>query len=108
MSRIVIVCYKPKPGHELALKALLLKHIATLRSIELVTDRSPITMQAIDGTYVEVFEWASAQAIETAHQHPIVQKMWEEFEGVCEYVPISQVAEASKLFSNFTPIKVDS
>jgi len=64
--------------------------------------RVPITMEAKDGTFVEVLEWASSQAIEAAHSHPVVLKMWEEYGKVCDYVPISQVAEASQLFSEYT------
>ena len=55
MGRIVIACYKPKPGKEDALKALVVDHVSTLRSLGLVTQRAPITMQAKDGTFVEVF-----------------------------------------------------
>ena len=84
----------------------MLSHLATLRSIGLVTDRIPITMEAKDGTFVEVFEWASSEAIEAAHRHPVVLKMWEDYGRVCEYVPISQVPEASQLFSEFTPVDV--
>jgi quinol monooxygenase YgiN len=106
MGKIVISCYRPKPGHEDALRELMLSHVATLRSIGLITDRIPITMDAEDGTFVEVFEWASSEAIEAAHRHPVVLKMWEEYGKVCEYVPISQVPEASQLFSEFTPVDV--
>jgi hypothetical protein len=63
-------------------------------------------MEAKDGTFVEVFEWASSQAIEAAHSNPVVLKMWEEYGKVCDYIPISQVAEASQLFSEFTPVEV--
>jgi hypothetical protein len=84
----------------------MLSHVATLRSIGLITDRIPITMEAEDGTFVEVFEWASSEAIEAAHGHPVVLKMWEDYGRVCEYVPISQVPEASQLFSEFTPVDV--
>ncbi len=58
MGRVAIACYKPKPGQEEALRALVAEHVTTLRSIGLATDRSPITMQAKDGTIIEVFEWA--------------------------------------------------
>lgn len=106
MGRIVISCYRPKPGHQDALRELVRGHVATLRSIGLVTDRLPITMEATDGTFVEVFEWASSEAIQAAHSHPVVLRMWEEYGKVCDYVPISQVAEASQMFSEFTPVEV--
>jgi quinol monooxygenase YgiN len=108
MGRIVISCYRPKAGHEKALRDLMLGHVATLRSIGLVTDRAPITMEAKDGTFVEVFEWASHEAIEAAHSHPAVLRMWEEYGKVCDYIPISQVPEASQLFSELTPVEVNA
>lgn len=108
MGRIVIACYRPKAGQTDALRRLVKTHVATLRSIGLVSKREPITMEAKDGTIVEVFEWASAEAIEAAHGHPVVLKMWEEYGKLCDYVPISQVAEASQLFSEFAPVEVSA
>jgi quinol monooxygenase YgiN len=104
MGRIAIACYRPKPGQEQALRALVANHVATLRSIGLATDRAPIVMQASDATIVEVFEWASAEAIQAAHTDPVVGKMWEEFGAVCDYVPIGSLSEASQLFAEFTPL----
>ncbi len=84
---------------------MILDHVATLRTQGLVTDRDPITMQAQDGTVVEVFEWASSAAIEKAHVNPAVLKMWEQYGEVCDYIPVSQVPEAAQMFSEFTPIE---
>ena len=106
MSRIVIACYRPKSGQQEALRALIRDHVSTLHALGLVTDRAPVTMEAADGTIVEVFEWASADAIEAAHNHPTVLKMWEAYGAVCDYVPVAQVPEASEMFPNFTPIEV--
>lgn len=106
MSRIVIACYLPKAGQQEALRELIRGHVATLRALGLATARAPITMEAADGTILEVFEWVSADAIQAAHGHPAVLKMWEAFGEVCDYVPVAQVPEASQLFSDFTPIAV--
>jgi hypothetical protein len=103
MGRIVIACYKPKAGKEKALRALIVDHVPTLRRIGLVTERTPILMEAKDGTLVEVFEWASAEAIQAAHSHPAVLRMWEEYGKVCDYIPVAQVPEATQMFSEFTP-----
>jgi hypothetical protein len=104
MGRIVIACYRPKPGKKEALKRLILDHVATLRSEGLVTDRDPITAEAEDGTIVEVFEWASAEAIESAHINAAVLKMWDQYNQVCDYIPVAEVPEAAKMFSEFSPI----
>lgn len=107
MGRIAIACYRPKPDQEEALRQLVRRHVSTLRSIGLVTNRAPITMESQDGTIVEVFEWASAEAIQAAHGHPVVLKMWEEYGRLCDYVPLSQLAEASQPFAEFAPLAVD-
>jgi quinol monooxygenase YgiN len=107
-GRVVIACYRPKPGQHEALRALLLTHVPTLRSLGLETSRVSITMQAKDGTFVEVFEWASPQAIEAAHGHPDVRRMWQEYGKLCDYVPVAQVPEASQMFSEFTPVEAET
>ena len=106
MSRIVIACYRAKAGQQEALRGLIRDHVATLRSIGLATDRTPITMEAADGTILEVFELVSPDAIKAAHGHLTVLKMWEAFGAVCDYVPVAELPEASQLFSDFTPIEV--
>lgn len=101
---VVIACYRPKPGKEAVLLAETRAHWSTLRSEDLVTDRIPIIAQAADGTVVEVFEWVSAQAIEAAHTNPTVGRMWARYAEACDYVPISELPEATQLFSSFTPL----
>lgn len=104
MGRVVIACYRPKPGRRDVLRALVRTHVPTLRSVGLATDRVPITMEAQDGTILEVFEWTSAEAIRSAHDHPVVAQLWEEFGAVCDYVPVGQVPEAAQMFAEFTPV----
>ena len=104
MGRVVIVAYKPKAGMEEQLKDLLQTHVALLRQEGLASERKSVQMQAADGTIVEVFEWCSSAAIEQAHHNQIVQNMWQKFAEVCEFVPVSTVAETDQLFSEFSPL----
>ena len=104
MGRIVIVGYRPKPGKNEELRALARSHHARLRDEGLVTERAPVLMESEDGTVIEVFEWKSREAIEQAHSSPAVQKMWEEYAAVCDYVPVAEVPEASQIFSELTPL----
>ncbi|SDT54646.1 hypothetical protein SAMN05216490_3979 [Mucilaginibacter mallensis] len=105
MGRIVIVGYKPKAGKAEALKVLMQTHVQRLRQEGLATDRESILMEATDGTIVEVFEWVSAEAIQSAHTNPAVLQMWGEYAEVCDYVPVGSLAEAGNLFSDFTPVE---
>jgi len=104
MGRIVIVGYKPKPGKNEALKALMKTHLPRLKQEGLVTDRESIIMEAGDGTIIEVFEWKSEEAIQIAHKNTAVLKMWDEYAVVCDYVPVGTLTEAESLFSGFEPV----
>lgn len=101
MGVTVIVGYRPKQGKEKELDALMLTHVQRLRVEGLVAERESVLMKAQDGTVVEVFEWVSQDAIDSAHLNPKVLEMWQEYSEVCEYVPIGELAEAQQLFAQF-------
>ena len=103
--RTVIVCYRPKPGHEAALLELVRGHVPRLRALGLVSDRAPLAMRAADGTLVEVFEWASAEAIARAHGEPEVHIMWADFGAACDIVKLTDLAETQQLFAEFTALE---
>ena len=104
MGVVVIACYRPKPGKSDALRALVRSHVEILRKEDLASMREPIVMRAKDGAIVEVFEWRSAGAIDEAHSNPVVKKMWERFEEVCDYATLSSLSEATEMFAGFDPI----
>jgi quinol monooxygenase YgiN len=104
MERIVIVCYRPKPGKEKALEILVRNHVPTLRKEGLATEREPVMMKAADGTIIEVFGWKSKEAIQSAHSNPAVQTMWAEFEKACEYEVAANINELTGMFSEFSPL----
>jgi len=105
-GQIVIVAYRPHTGQEERLLELVKSHVPKLRHLNLATDRTPIVMRAANGTILEVFEWASAEAIERAHQHPTVHTMWAEFEAVCNYENPSNLDEFKGLFPGFAPVEI--
>lgn len=102
-GRIVIVAYRPFAGKEKELDALMKTHVEILRKEGLATDREPVLMRCSDDTVLEVFEWKSREAIESAHNNPAVQKMWQEYAQVCTFVPLSQVKETHDMFAEFAP-----
>ena len=101
---IVIVAYRPKPGHEQELLEIVRDRVPTLRTERLVTDRVPVIMRAKDGTIIEVSEWKSQEAIEAAHRNPRVLAMWDKFFAICECVPLKTVPEAETMFAGFEPM----
>jgi hypothetical protein len=104
MGKFVIACYHPKPGKDEELLALTREHVPILRDEGLVTERPAYAMRAKDGTVVEVFEWKSDEAIESAHTNPEVIKLWERYAAACDYVSLSSLAEAKDMFAGFEPI----
>jgi len=80
------------------------EHVPILRAQGLATERPACAMRAADGTIIEVFEWKSKAAIESAHTNPAVQKMWVKYNEACEYVPLNSVKESSDMFAGFEPI----
>ena len=103
MGRLVIVAYRPKPGKDNVLHELTRTHYSILKQLDLVTDRTPTIMISKDGTVVEVFEWVSAEAIQHAHKHPEVLKMWTAYSEACDYIPLNQLEESANMFADFTP-----
>src|SRR5882757_1161928 len=101
----VIVAYRPKPGKEQELLALVRARVPTLRQEGLVTDRTPAIMRAKDGTIIEVSEWKSPEAIDAAHRNPNVLAMWEKFFALCDCVPLNTLAEAGEMFAGFEPVE---
>ena len=102
MGIIVIASYKPKEGKEDELNILVKSHLQILRNEGLATDRQSILMKSKDGTIVEVFEWQSKDAIESAHSNPVVLKMWQAYSEVCDFTPISKLEESNDMFAEFS------
>jgi quinol monooxygenase YgiN len=104
---IVFAIYRPRPGREAELLACVREHVPALRALGLVTSRAPIVARSRkDGTLIEVFEWASQEAIERAHRDPVVQKHWARFAECAEYPSFGQLAEAGEMFAGFEPVAV--
>ena len=104
MGIIVIVGYRPLSGKEDELEELMKTHHSILFAEGFVTARKSIIGKSKDGTIIEVFEWVSKELMQSAHENKNVLTMWNEYEKVCEYTPISSVPEAGELFSGFVPL----
>jgi quinol monooxygenase YgiN len=101
---IVLSVFKPRPGKEAELEALVRDHAPRLRAIGLATERVPIIARTADGTVLEMFEWTSQAAIDEAHSHPDVLQLWSEFEACCWYDTPAQVVDLQRMFVSLQPI----
>ena len=101
-SEAVIAAYRPKRGKEQQLRKLVREHRRTLDAAHLITSRPTVLLRArSDGTVVEIFEWVSAKAADEAHLNPAVRKLWNKFAKIADFVPLSSIQEADKVFSPF-------
>jgi len=105
-SLIVIASYKPKVGKEEGMKEVLRDHMPILRKENLITDFPAIVLKAKDGSYIEIFEWKSKEAIDKAHHNGNVKALWKRFEEICTYINLSDIEECKNLFAAFEPVKL--
>jgi quinol monooxygenase YgiN len=101
---VVIAVYNPKPGQERALEEILAEHVPLLRREELATSRPVVLLRSSDGRYVEIFEWASEQSAEKAHDNPRVKALRERLEAVAEVGRLVDLPCAHRSFPHFEAI----
>lgn len=99
--QLVMAMYRPKAGQLPQLEALVHKHYPTLKEYGLTTAQAPYLGRSEDGTLIEVFEWISADAARSAHDHPAIAKIWEAMAMVCDFGQLAQLPEAKRPFPHF-------
>ena len=75
-------------------------------SDEMATDRPALLMRASDGTYLEIFEWASPDAAGQAHEHPAIATIWEGMGAIADMPALGSLAEAKQTFPHFEPVEL--
>jgi hypothetical protein len=103
-SEVVFALYRPHPGKDAELKALIHRHGPALKKSGLTTERPTLLLKAGDGTYLEIFEWVSSEASRFAHRDPEVGPIWMAMEAVADFVSLDSLAEAKRPFTHFTPV----
>lgn len=105
-GNMVIAMYRPKEGKDAALRKQIKGHLPTLRRLGLATEREALLLLSSDGAYLEIFEWASVEAVEAAHTHPEVTGMWDDFGQICEFISLSDLADAKRPFPHFQQVSL--
>ena len=103
MGDVVIVAYRPKPGREADLDALVREHVPFLRTLGFATERAAVLLRGEGGVVVEVFEWRDG-AVDAAHAHPRIHELWASYAQVCDYIPLNALPEAAQMFATFKPL----
>jgi hypothetical protein len=105
-AEIVFALYRPHAGKEAELEKIISQHVPTLRRLELATDRPVIHVKSKNGTYIEIFEWRTAESADVAHHHPEVAKVWESMGKIADLVKLDSLEEIKEQFPHFKPINI--
>jgi hypothetical protein len=84
----VICRFTVKAGREKEFAKVLARDWPTLRRLGLATREKPLVFRHVDETggpvWFQIFTWASAEAVGSAHHHPEVMKSWGAMDPLCE------------------------
>lgn len=106
-SEFVIAVYRPKSGKEKELLVLLGLHQKTLVTEGLANRQNSLVMRSsADGSYIEIFEWVSADAAQSAHARPGVMKIWTAMSNCADMIALSEVACANEVFPHFQAVEL--
>lgn len=103
MNGIVIALYRPHPGHEDDLVALLRTHGPALQEAGFITRRPIVYARSADGTYLEIVEWIPGYGSRNAHAHPVVGELWRRMAEVSEAATLQSLPEAAMELPHFEP-----
>jgi hypothetical protein len=103
MNRAVtyVAVYKPKPGKDAEVLALVKRHVPALRKEGLATNHPVLLLKASDGSLIEIASWQSEDSARAAHANPRVMEIWGAFAACCDFQPLAQLAEAQQEFAHF-------
>ena len=104
--QVVFALYKPHEGKDAEFRQVLAQHVPTLRRLELITERPAILVRSKNGTYIEIFEWASPESAGLAHHHPELAKVWEAMGKVGDLPLFSSLEEINGRFPHFEPVNL--
>jgi hypothetical protein len=84
---------------------LVKRHLPKLRELGVATDRHNYVAKSSDGRIIEVFEWASADAVRAAHRHPAISDIWEKMTLVADFLPMNSLPEGNEPFGSFEMVR---
>ncbi|EFM08450.1 conserved hypothetical protein [Paenibacillus curdlanolyticus YK9] len=105
-TNFAIALYRPNPGKENELRAIVKEHEPALRQEGLITEHPLTRLEGADGTIIEMFEWKSAEAMHQAHKSPVIWPIWERMMAVAEMANLASLQEANQPFPNFKRLEL--
>jgi hypothetical protein len=98
---VVITVYRSRGVSSLdAMRALLEEHIALLLEKRYVTAKDKYILSS-DDYFLEVFEWASEESLESAHGDEAVGVIWNKLHTTFEYATLHDLPVGKEQFAHF-------
>ncbi|MCM3629641.1 antibiotic biosynthesis monooxygenase [Paenibacillus glycanilyticus] len=105
-KNVAIALYRPHPGKEQELYAIVREHGPALKREGLITEHPMLQLEAEDGTVIEIFEWKSEEAKKQAHISPDIWPIWERMMAVAEMTGLATLKEAGQPFPDFKRLEL--
>jgi hypothetical protein len=103
-TELALAAYRPRPGQEEALVALLREDVGTLRRRGHVTARPAPLVRTAGGELLVVIEWSTGHAVGDAHEDAEVLEVWRRKDELAEYIAPRDLAGAEVPFARWTVI----
>jgi hypothetical protein len=107
MSRILIVTYRPAPGHFEEVIALLRAQYQRIRALGVDTTRPPILVRSAAGELTYVASFAHADEVDRCWEDPEFQDLDGRLAEVAEMIPLRALHEASGSYADLEEVGPD-
>jgi quinol monooxygenase YgiN len=107
MRHVGVVLYRPHKGKEEELLRLLRAAFPMLRRNGFISDSKVIGLRSRDGRIMVIFEWASAEAMDLAGEHPEVQEYWMEQDKLSTLDKAADLPEFQRTVPVFERIDIE-
>ncbi len=103
-GNVFIAVYRPHPGKEEELVALVKGHAPMLKSEGLITDHPVVVLKAEGGAVIEIAEWAGNYDDLAPYSNPKVAATWDAMMKVADFCGLKGLKEIEKQFPHFEPL----
>ena len=103
---IAIGAYRVHQGNEEIFLEVLRQDLATMRDEGLISDWPGMILKAGPGVFLQIVEWADDDAPARSSGNERVMAVWTKKRTLAEYLSLSQVPGAERLFPSFEELPV--
>ncbi len=104
MGLIAIGAYRVREGRQELFLEALRQDLVTMREEGLISDWPAMILKAGSDVYLQLVEWADADAPSRSSRNERVLAMWTKKRTMADYLSLAEVPGADRLFPSFEEI----